>query len=106
MHVKGKEKIVAALDIGYKICQLDLYKKEEASILGNIYIGKVKNIAENIRAAFIEIENGTVCYYSLEEKAEPFFVNQKKKQSSLHWRRTFSTGVQRADSRQTPLRNL
>lgn len=78
MHVKGKEKIVAALDIGYKICQLDLYKKEEASILGNIYIGKVKNIAENIRAAFIEIENGTVCYYSLEEKAEPFFVNQKK----------------------------
>lgn len=81
MHVKGKEKIVVALDIGYKICQLDLfdlYKKEEASILGNIYIGKVKNIAENIRAAFIEIENGTVCYYSLEEKAEPFFVNQKK----------------------------
>ena len=43
MHVKGKEKIVAALDIGYKICQLDLYKKEEESILGNIYIGKVKN---------------------------------------------------------------
>lgn len=78
MHVKGKEKIVAALDIGYKICQLDLYKKEEASILGNIYIGKVKNIAENIRAAFIEIENGIICYYSLEEKAEPFFVNQKK----------------------------
>ena len=81
MHVKGKEKIVVALDIGYKICQLDLfdlYKKEEASILGNIYIGKVKNIAENIRAAFIEIENGIICYYSLEEKAEPFFVNQKK----------------------------
>ena len=42
MHVKGKEKIVAALDIGYKICQLDLYKKKEASILGNIYIGKVR----------------------------------------------------------------
>ena len=54
MHVKGKEKIVAALDIGYKIWQLDLYKKAEASILGNIYIGKVKNIAENIREAFIE----------------------------------------------------
>lgn len=29
MHVKGKEKIVAALDIGYKICQLDLYKKRK-----------------------------------------------------------------------------
>ena len=53
MHVKGKEKIVVALDIGYKICQLDLYKKEEASILGNIYIGKGKNIAQNTRAAFI-----------------------------------------------------
>ena len=46
MHVKGKEKIVAALDIGYKICQLDLYKKKEASILGNIYIGKVKRNGE------------------------------------------------------------
>lgn len=78
MQVKGKEKIVAALDIGYKICQLDLYKKEEASILGNIYIGKIKNIAENIRAAFIEIENGIICYYSMDEKAEPFFVNKKK----------------------------
>ena len=57
---------------------IELGLADTASILGNIYIGKVKNIAENIRAAFIEIENGTVCYYSLEEKAEPFFVNQKK----------------------------
>lgn len=34
------------------------------SILGNIYVGKVKNIAANISAAFIEIANGQLCYYA------------------------------------------
>ena len=48
MQVRGKERIVAALDIGYKINHLEVHKKESDHILGNIYIGKVKNIAENI----------------------------------------------------------
>lgn len=36
--------------------------------LGNIYVGRVKRIVSNIRAAFIEIGKGMECYYSMEEK--------------------------------------
>ena len=34
---------------------LNLEPEEERSILGSIYIGKVKNIVKNIGAAFVEI---------------------------------------------------
>lgn len=66
---------------------------------------KSKNIAENIRAAFIEIENGIICYYSLEEKAEPFFVNQKKN-NRVCIGDELLVQVCRERLRQTPLRNL
>ena len=51
--------------------QADPYGTE--SILGNIYVGKVKNIVKNINAAFIEIAGGQMCYYSLEENHHPIF---------------------------------
>lgn len=51
---------------------------EEESILGNIYNGKVKNIVKNINAAFLEIENGGMCYLSLNEVNNPIFLNPKK----------------------------
>lgn len=50
----------------------------EDTILGNIYNGKVKNIVKNINAAFLEIENGGMCYLSLNEVYQPIFLNPKK----------------------------
>lgn len=50
----------------------------EDTILGNIYNGKVKNIVKNINAAFLEIENGRMCYLSLNEVNDPIFLNPKK----------------------------
>lgn len=50
----------------------------EETILGNIYSGKVKNIVKNINAAFLEIENGKMCYLSLNEVYNPIFLNSKK----------------------------
>ena len=44
--------------------------------LGNIYIGKVKNIVGNIGAAFVEIANGVECYYSIEENKSPIFTHK------------------------------
>ena len=43
--------------------------------LGDIYIGKVQNIVQNIGAAFIEITKGVNCYFDLkdaENAGEPF----------------------------------
>ena len=78
MELAGKTRLVSARAEKGRIFGLEVCSMEQESIVGNIYIGKVKNIAENIRAAFVEIADGIMCYYSMEEKAEPFFVNAKK----------------------------
>ena len=48
------------------------------NILGNIYVGKVKNIVKNINAAFIEIAEGNMCYLPLEDAIAPIFLKAKK----------------------------
>ncbi len=40
---------------------------EPESILGNIYVGRVSNIVQNINSAFIDIQKGLSCYMSLED---------------------------------------
>lgn len=52
---------------------------EEAApqhVLGNIYVGKVKNIVANIGAAFIEIERGVECYYDLSQAGNAIFTHK------------------------------
>ena len=44
--------------------------------IGNIYIGKVKNIVQNIGAAFVEVENGVNCYYDMKEAQTAFFTHK------------------------------
>lgn len=44
--------------------------------LGNIYIGRVKNIKANIGAAFIEIEPGVECYYDLNQAGTAIFTKK------------------------------
>lgn len=50
---------------------------ESTSILNNIYIGKVKSILNNINAAFIEIANSVMCYYSLNDNKNPIFTSRQ-----------------------------
>lgn len=45
-------------------------------VLGNIYVGKVKNIVANIGAAFIEIESGVECYYDMSQAANAVFTHK------------------------------
>lgn len=55
-------------------CMKDV--EQETAALGNIYVGKVKNIVANINAAFIEIADGMECYYSLTENTNPIFTHK------------------------------
>lgn len=68
----------AALEEQGRISQLNFSETASKGILGNIYVGKVQNIVKNIHVAFIEIADGIMCYYSLDDKAEPVFTNPKK----------------------------
>jgi ribonuclease G len=48
----------------------DLRCYDEESLLGNIYVGRVSNVLDNIRAAFIDIEKGLSCYLPFDELPE------------------------------------
>ena len=52
------------------------YTDAKGEFLGNIYVGKVKNIVANINAAFIEISDGVSCYYSMQENPTPIFTRK------------------------------
>ena len=44
---------------------------EPESMLGNIYVGRVSNIVQNINSAFIDIKKGISCYMSMEDYCGP-----------------------------------
>lgn len=48
-------------------------------LLGNIYVGRVKNIVQNIGAAFVEIENGVNCYYDMKDAENAVFTHKSGK---------------------------
>lgn len=62
------------------LMELSLIPEGKASILGNVYVGKVRNIVKNIQAAFVEIADGKLCYLPLEEVKAPVYTRPKKQQ--------------------------
>lgn len=46
------------------------------SLLGNIYIGKVRNVVKNIESAFVEIAGGQVCFLPFSEIFHPVLTNR------------------------------
>lgn len=51
-------------------------RDSERSLVGNVYVGKVITVVKNIQAAFVQIEPGFHCYYSIKDNPEPFFVKR------------------------------
>ncbi len=72
------DKIITSTFEENEMVQVFLEKIEEENVLGNIYLGKVKNIIKNINAAFVEVEDGTMCYLPIDDNDVPVFANQKK----------------------------
>lgn len=68
------EKIVTALMEDNAIVELSCENENRRSLLGNIYTGKVTNIVKNIHGAFVEIADGIVCYYSLDENKRHIYT--------------------------------
>ncbi|MEQ2371837.1 ribonuclease E/G [Blautia sp. CLA-JM-H16] len=69
---------VSALSEDDRIVELRLESDHEKSILGNIYVGQVENIASNIQAAFVQIAPGKRCYYPLSEAERAVFSAGRK----------------------------
>lgn len=60
-----------------KIIDFSCFYDDNESLLGNIYLGYVKDIAKNINAAFVEIADGVKGYLSLEDSEYAVFANNK-----------------------------
>lgn len=49
---------------------------EDGGQVGAIYIGKVKNLAKNMDACFVEIGGGEICFLQLKNAAAPWLLNR------------------------------
>lgn len=80
---KNNDTIISALFNGMDMIQVSINPANDDTILGNIYLGKVKNIVKNINAAFVEIADGRMCYYSMAENRYPIMANQTEQDNEL-----------------------
>ena len=94
---------VAALQEKGRIAELRLAPLEDDSILGNMYVGKVENIAGNIGAAFVQIAPGERCYLPLKEAEHAAFCLRTKKGSPCAREMSFGAGKPGGHEGETPL---
>lgn len=58
-----------------QIVQIQADSVEQDSLLGNIYVGKVRNVVKNIHAAFVEFQKGQMGYLSLDTASLPMHTD-------------------------------
>lgn len=75
----GQEFWIAAAFDEKRMTQIQVEAVSKSSILGNIYIGRVENIATNIQAAFVNIAKGVSCFLPLEEAKNAVFTKKNGK---------------------------
>lgn len=76
--LRHQGKLLALLIAEGRLVSVKVYEAERASLLGNIYVGKIQSISPNISAAFVEIENREICFLPLDNVKNPYIVNGSK----------------------------
>jgi len=76
--VRSGDRIITSLFEDKDMITVRSDRSEKKAAVGNIYLGKVRNIVKNINAAFVEISGKEICYLSLNENPDPIFADQKK----------------------------
>ena len=72
-----KQQLIVSIEDG-KAVEIFLKAPDELEI-GDIFIGKVKNIVDNIQAAFVEIMPGVIGYYSLKSNKNHLYAGTERK---------------------------
>ena len=49
--------------------------------VGEVYIGKIKNIVKNIDSCFVELPNDQICYLSMKDARSAYILNRKNGES-------------------------
>lgn len=83
-QLRGQEYLISALyDENRKMLEVQPEPSGVSSLLGNIYIGKVENIVQNLNAAFVKISPDQRCYLPLEELKNPVFTKKLSDKKAL-----------------------
>lgn len=72
---KREQHILTVRLMDGQIGQIQADPMGQDSILGNIYVGKVRNIVKNIHAAFVEFQKGQMGYLSLDTSCIPIHTD-------------------------------
>lgn len=85
-QLKGQEYLISALyDSNKKMIEVlpEPAERDDASILGNIYIARVENVVKNLNAAFVKISPEQNCYLPLEDLKNPIFTKKQSTKKAL-----------------------
>lgn len=74
--LRYNQKLMALLVANNRLLSAHVYEEEQFSLVGSIYIGKVQSIADNIDAAFVEIEKNKRCFLPLSDVKQPHLINR------------------------------
>ncbi len=77
INQKAEKIEVCVLEDG-KICELYVYSDEKDNTMGNIYLGKVKNVVDGMQAAFIDIGMDKNAFISVKDAAPKVDVVKEK----------------------------
>ncbi len=72
---KWCDRMLSMLIVDNRILTIQAQKQEKHAV-GNIYVGKVQNIARNIGGAFVDLGEGYLTFLSLAEEKEAFVTNR------------------------------
>lgn len=73
------DKLFSMLITHNQICQIQtqlLTDGQHTCRIGNLYVGRVQNVAANIGGAFVEIQKGTMAFLPLSEKKDAVLTNR------------------------------
>ncbi|MDY3249735.1 MAG: ribonuclease E/G [Candidatus Choladocola sp.] len=71
-----EDRVLSFLLNNQKAIEIHCDARQEKNLLGSIYVGKVKNIAKNIGAAFVDLEPGLSCYLPLKDAAHAIYTKK------------------------------
>ena len=74
--IKLNEKLLTMLIRDNQILSIQVQRETDHAV-GNIYVGKVQNISENIGAAFVDLGGGYLTFLPLTEAKHAFITNRR-----------------------------
>ena len=75
-NIRNKDYLITALFEEHRMIEVSCENVQEDTLLGNVYIGKIKRILEKIGAAFVEIAPGKITYLPLPEVKDAMMARQ------------------------------